>query len=1203
MYTPKILCAIAFLLLLSLVCQAQPGGGEPPIDPTSNLDLTFNPTDKGLIGANNMVNAVTVQPDGKILIGGRFTMYGGKNRKGIVRLNADGSVDNSFNPGTGFQTEAAFHLVVETIVLQPDGKILVGGDFNGYNGQAVKSIVRLNADGSLDPSFQIGFDIDNSGASTSVRSIQVQSDGKIIIGGWFKRFQDKPLNIYDYSNIARLNANGSLDASFNPGKGFSGIVNEVILRPDGKILVGGLFTTYKTTNVNNLVLLNENATLNSSFSITTTFSNRINSMKLLSDGKIVAGGDFRTINGVTSNCLARFNADGTLDQTFNVNLGAGPANGSVYGVTLLADGKIGVAGFFTTFNGASKKYIAVVNADGSLDNTFIVGNGFNYIANKIARQIDDKLLVVGEFTSYRGVTRERIARLQADGSLDLSFNTPDANHLDAGAPYEGPVHSIVVQPDNKIVVGGTFTSFKGEAVNGLIRFNEDGSRDNSFQAATTVMVKELVLQPDGKIVFIARDAHKIYRLNADGSIDNSFNTGTGFDFGVYSLALQPDGKILVGGYFSSYNGQGAEKLIRLNTDGSVDADFNVGTGFDQEIEEIVIQPDGKILVGGTFTTVNGQSRRRIARLLNTGALDNSFTVGTGFNDRVFALALQEDGKILAGGAFDSYQGTNANYLIRLHADGSIDNDFNTGESFNTLVYKIAVKNGNIFIGGNFTSYNETPQGYFTCLNLNGAINTSFDTGTGFDNTILTIAFSEESLYAGGYFYSYRATPRSHIVRLYNIQCDVPTNLTATAISHDKIQLDWSVAEDAAEYTIEYSTNNQDFSFLIQTVETNSFTDQSLLPGTLYYYRVRASSENCLSAPSNVAQAQTLKVQQTITFGELSPVTHFDPSFQLTATASSGLTVNYTSSDESVATVSGKIVTIVGPGETQITASQAGNAQYNAAENVIQTLVVNALVCDAPQNLSAVAPYYHQVNLTWMAVAGASSYQIERSTGDNLNFVLIDTSPNALYQNNGMTAGTLNYYRVKAVSGNCISDPSAEVSVTMPRAEQEIQFDPIPEKSIEDEPFELSAFIHSGLPISFSSSNEEVATVAGNIVTIVGSGETEITASQGGNELFEPAEDVTQTLVVHDVITALPEKVSNVAIYPNPGYGVYQLKTGNATCSPEIRLTSMLGTDQFVKINYQTSEVVYFDINHLPSGTYFVHVKSCSKTVTQKIIKR
>ena len=187
-------------------------------------------------GANGIVQALAVQPDGKILVGGLFTTLGGGGtgttiRNFIGRLNADGSLDTSFDAGANNRVYA--------IVVQPDGRILVAGLFTtlggGGTGMSTRNFLgRLNADGNLDTTF-------NPGANGEIYSLALQADGKILVGGNFSMVGGGGTGEAARNRIARLNTNGSLDNSFDPGA--NGIVQALAVQSDGRILVGGQFTT------------------------------------------------------------------------------------------------------------------------------------------------------------------------------------------------------------------------------------------------------------------------------------------------------------------------------------------------------------------------------------------------------------------------------------------------------------------------------------------------------------------------------------------------------------------------------------------------------------------------------------------------------------------------------------------------------------------------------------------------------------------------------------------------------------------------------------------------------------------------------------------------------------------------------------------------------------------------------------------------
>jgi uncharacterized delta-60 repeat protein len=353
-----------------------------------------------------------------------------------------------------------------------------------------------------------------------------------------------------------------------------------------------------------------------------------------------------------------------IDPEFNIGTGFA---GRVETITLQPDGKILVGGFFLSYNETTQLRITRLNPDGTRDTSFnIIETGFNSVVETIARQPDGKILVGGGFTSYDGTAQNYITRLNSDGSRDTGFNI--------GTGFNGRVETIAIQSDGKILVGGFFTSYNGTTQLCITRLNPDGTRDTSFNSGSgfSQIVYAITLQPDGKILvgggftsYNGTAQNYITRLNSDGSIDTSFNIGTGFNSVVETITRQPDGKILVGGGFLSYNGTAQNYITRLNSDGSRDTGFNIGTGFNGVPDTIAIQSDGKIVLGGGFTSYNETTQLRITRLNPDGTRDTSFNIGTGFSQVVNSIAIQSDGKILVGGAFTSYNGTAQNYITRL----------------------------------------------------------------------------------------------------------------------------------------------------------------------------------------------------------------------------------------------------------------------------------------------------------------------------------------------------------------------------------------------------------------------------------------------------------------------------------------------------------------------------------------------------------
>jgi uncharacterized delta-60 repeat protein len=261
----------------------------------------------------------------------------------------------------------------------------------------------------------------------------------------------------------------------------------------------------------------------------------------------------------------------------------------------------------------------------------------------------------------------------------------------------------------------------------------------------------------------------IARLNNDGSLDMSFNPGTGASHNIFTIAVQSDGKVLIGGVFTSYNGTPRIGIARLNTDGSLDATFNSGLGAGAGISKIAIQSDCKVLIGGVFTSLNGTARTGIARLNTDGSLDTTFNYGLGAGDMIPQIAIQSDGKIVIGGVFTSLNGTARTCIARLNTDGSLDTTFNPGSGANRLFVSIAIQSdGKIVIGGNFTSYNGTPRTGIARLNTDGSLDTSFNPGSGANGYVASIAIqSDDKIVIGGNFTSYNGTARNCIARIFN----------------------------------------------------------------------------------------------------------------------------------------------------------------------------------------------------------------------------------------------------------------------------------------------------------------------------------------------------------------------------------------------------------------------------------------------------
>lgn len=666
--------------------------------------VTFNGVDRGRIarlnvdgsldvdfasgpGADQVVYTLAIQPDGKVVIGGAFTTYHGMNRSTIARLNEDGSLDVTFDPGSGVMWDGASGLV-NSIVIQPDGKILIGGAFTNINGVAQSGIARLNSDGSLDPSFNVGLGVDGQ-----VASVAHQPDGRIILVGEFVSY-----NGVNCNGIVRLEQDGAVDPSFDAGSGPDGTLSSVVLQLDGKIIIGGEFMTFDGTDMTRVARLDPDGTLDPSFDPDNWVNGRVNAMAIQPDGKILVVGE--TVPGII-----RLNPSGVRDESFSATSGPHTTlNGHpAFTVAVQANGAIILGGAFGSFDLRRCGFVVRLSAIGVRDATFNRGTGADRGVSALALQPNGQILIGGWITAFNGVAKRYLARLQNDGTLDNSFNT--------GAGPDQPILSILPLANGKTLVGGSFAYYNGENRRAIVRLNVNGSLDFGFNAAfaANTSVDEIVPQEDGKLLVAGSFSKRIARLNENGTVDGTFQPGEGFNMGpLYAIALEPNGRILVGGSFSEFDGTARNRIARLNADGSLDYSFDPGLGASDPIECVALQPDGKILIAGSFTTFNGVGRIRIARLLSDGSVDPSFDPGDGANRSVQGLEVQPDGKVVIVGAFTEYDGVERNRIARLNMDGSLDTSFDPGSGANHIIHALVLApDGKCIIAGAFTGYDGT----------------------------------------------------------------------------------------------------------------------------------------------------------------------------------------------------------------------------------------------------------------------------------------------------------------------------------------------------------------------------------------------------------------------------------------------------------------------------------------------------------------
>lgn len=630
--------------------------------------------------------------------GGPLTV-GGLTRIELLRLNADGTPDASFNAGTG-PGPGGYLRDFET---QPDGTIVAVGSFNSFSGQLAAGVVRLTPAGAVDPTFAVGGGI-STAAGERALAVVIQTDGKILVGGRFATFNGQPAN-----GLVRLNTNGSPDLTFSsPLNQTLARVEGLILQPDGKVLVYGLLPINSTTHPTPGILrILPSGELDPSFSAPTFLDAQVSTggvfgpaVVLQPDGKLVVAGNF-TAPG--ANHLVRLQANGDEDLSFRT--GKGPSSAPT-AIGLQPNGTVWVGGFFNDYNGIETPLVQLYGT-GTRDTTFGALLQTNAYVQAMVRQPNGQVVIGGNFTVFNGLPVHRLARLLPDGTLDGSFTS-------AAGILPGAVTTLALQPDGKVLAG---------SIPGTFRFGTTGAPDPSFSAPYTTM--RLALQADGRIliggqfsVFDGSAVHnRLMRLTTAGAVDPTFarvETGIWTPNTTDVLLVQPDGRIVVGGTWLPPGQAPNTRVVRYLPTGMLDPAFTNTTAFtaatgmastNTRVFALAMPPDGSLLAGGNFGAVNGMLQYGVARLLPTGAFDLAYGPSPLRSGSVLALTLQPNSRVLACGGIAA-TGPNGplRCIIRLLNDGQLDSSFGPATTPNNDVTAVVMQpDGAILLTGAFST--------------------------------------------------------------------------------------------------------------------------------------------------------------------------------------------------------------------------------------------------------------------------------------------------------------------------------------------------------------------------------------------------------------------------------------------------------------------------------------------------------------------
>ncbi|WMN11600.1 cadherin domain-containing protein [Marivirga salinae] len=778
--------SFVFLILLQTIAKPQA------------IDENFKP----IIGGAVYVRDAALQSDDKLLISGNFLLAGETLVKKFIRLNADGSVDETFNLDEGFDGQ------VFKFAVRSDGKILV---FVRYSDSFQTDLILLNGDGSIDQNSNFG-------------QQGYLNVGDLLFDG------DNRLYVANYSEIIRFNSDGSVDDSFSIK--CSNRIRKIDLTPDDKLLVSGEFSTINGIAKNDMARFALDGSIDNTFDIGEGADTNISNFEILPSGKYLITGRFSSVSGIPYNQLARLNNDGTVDNTFNSNAGFNSGN-FIEDLVVDGSGRIVLGGNFQY----PRTRIVRLLEDGTVDNSFDVGSGFKSERTtaslpKVFVKSDGKIIAVGNFTNFNGSQRLGVATLLTDGSLDVAYNA-----MLAATPL---VDVNAIQTDGKVLIGGSFFRVGSTERVNLARLNTDGTIDESFDAGKgpNQRVHSMAIQADGKILLGGEFSEVngsiergLVRLNSNGQIDPSFSTHLSRVYssdGVFKFHIQADGKIIIGGGFRSINGTDRNHFARLNPDGSLDASFNANDDIPGRVRAMKVLPNGNILVAG----YNPNNPGFISMRDSDGNSLTSFTAPNMDLPGISAIEIQPDGKIVVGGASANGSGLLVgSNLFRLNQDGSLDNTFEKRSGLGKISEIAALPGGDLLIGDHY-------EGGLFRYSKDGVLDADFHWSI--NGSIISISDYNESFILSGAFTKIgESTSVYSIAKLNSTLVNAPSELT---IAEESPILSWKDnATDETGVNVYRSTEGNTVFTQVASLGANetSFEDTDFQSGVQYYYKVRA----------------------------------------------------------------------------------------------------------------------------------------------------------------------------------------------------------------------------------------------------------------------------------------------------------------------------------------------------------------------------
>ncbi len=819
-------------------------------------------------------------------------------------------------------------------------------------------------------------------------------------------------------------------------------------------------------------------------------------------------------------------------------------------------------------------------------------------------QSDGKLIIGGNIAMVENHHTSSVVRINQDGTLDSLFNPI----------ITGLVLQTVSQEDGKIILGGRFDDFSGYLTSGLIRLNPDGSVDESFIIpgpvgnAINKEISDIFIQEDGKIVVTGIEwdngitKYKVVRLNPDGSIDLNFNIGDmKFDYITEpgpGLISAGNGEFYIFGNHTWYDTLNIPGIVKLKENGILNNAFNLHLGDSPTIKTAEYQPDGKLLLGGGFYEVNGVLTNNLVRLNVNGSVDIDFVnnIGTGTDSDVNSIAILDNGNILFGGNFNKFDGRFTQRLFRLTKDGKYDSSFNgkvTPKFVNVGINDISLYNSRIYIGGDFNYVNNQPRKSIASLEMNGDLVSSFlsDPPFGYSNVRYSIVDVQPNgaVFLGGMAISETGLVKGGFFYSTDLEGNISSTFNPLLIS-DLLSIESYTLFGPNRILIGGRNGNKHIVYQVDTLG-NIIDNISLSLGNDYTI---ARFIKKLDEDEFIVGGIFEEVNQTKKSGiaRVNINGKVDEEFRFDLRGGS---YGMIEEEPNKYLVYGDFKSINSEG------GFSGIARINIG------------IPYSPDNLSGEVPDGTYIDLSWKDQSyNELLFEIERSEGDSSNYTLIDTveRDSLNYIDNQVESGVTYYYRVRATGEYGISEFSNISSVHILNPPGNLEGN-----SLDDEGVELTwtdnSELENGFEIERSLTDQENfvrlkrtdPNVTSYLDSQVASDNTYFYRIRAFND--QGFSEMSYVASV-ELITSIDDITNNtVTVFPNPfSHSIHVDFNISTEVIHSARLINTQGGIEYYQVFESgiKSSLLRVDTRNIPDGLYVLELLTTKSMYSFKLIK-